>query len=218
MPHPQSKRAKAAKAKRAKNRRQSTEQDRREATEAQTARAERREKSDQVRLRKNRLEQVRSKLTVGATIVAIAAVGWWLLRPGPELDGVERLSNAGRGHVTNASFADNEPTSGPHSSSAPPCATFPTPLPVDLSVHALEHGVVVLWYQQDRPELAGELEDATEQWDSHVIISPNAAPGSPIVATAWNRRGSYDDAVSAAAFVDTYRERGPENVRCERQG
>lgn len=218
MPHPQSKRAKAAKAKRAEGRRQITDADRLEEEEAKVARADRRAKSDHENLRQKQRNKVRTGLMWGASILVIGLVGWWLLRPGAELDGVEQVSNAGRGHVTNASYTDNEPTSGAHSSSAPPCATYPTPLQLDLAVHALEHGVVVLWYQQGQSELAAELEAATERWDSHVIISPNASQGPPIVATAWNRRASYTDAAEVTAFVDTYRERGPENVRCERQG
>ncbi len=155
---------------------------------------------------------------VGYSLGGVVAVGltlFFLFRPGPEVAGVERPPNDGRTHVTGATFADAAPTSGPHAAGAPACGVYPSPLEPELAVHALEHGVVVLWYQADQPTLSADLVSATSQWDSHVIISPSATIASPIVATSWNRRMSFDTAgAGVEEFVDTYRERGPERVSC----
>lgn len=166
-------------------------------------------------LRKQRARR-RGQLIAVAIMVPLGVLVWLALRPGPELPGVERPRNDGRGHVAAATYTDAAPTSGEHSASAPACGLYPTPLAADQAVHALEHGTVVFWYDSARPELAGELTGIVEQFDSHVIVSPNENLNAPIVATAWNRRLELDSAgEEATAFASTYRRRGPEQVACD---
>ena len=75
----------------------------------------------------------------------------------------------------------------------------------------------MLWYDAARPELAEDLAQIADGWDSHVIVSPHVGLGEPVVATAWNRLKAYPDVVpEVEEFVDTYRRRGPENVDCNR--
>lgn len=214
MPHPQSKRAKAAKVKRAEERKRTTPEERRG---AQVAAVERRRVVAQDRQRRRTIRRIRSGLIGVLATVAVVLGLWWAFRPPPELEGVERPPNLGRGHVSNATYSDEAPTSGAHSSRSPVCGTYPSPLSLDLAVHALEHGTVVLWYRADRLDLGADLVSATSAWDSHVIISPSASLDSPIVATAWNRRKVFDQAgEDLTDFVDTYRRRGPESLPCER--
>jgi hypothetical protein len=168
--------------------------------------------------RQRRLRRLRNAV-LGVAAIAVVAAGVWLLaRPEPELAGVTRPPDAGRGHVQGATFGSATPTSGRHDPRAPRCGTYRQPLDPSLAVHALEHGTVVLWYDADRPELAEQLEEATERWDSHVLISANAQLDQPVVATAWRRLKAYDDAgdPEIAEFVDTYRRRGPERQPCDR--
>ena len=52
--------------------------------------------------------------------------------------------------------------------------------------------------------------------ESHVIVAPNAEIAEPLVATAWNRLKTFDEAgPDVADFIDAYRRRGPENVICD---
>ncbi len=152
-------------------------------------------------------------------VLLVGALGYLLwneLRPGPELAGVERPSYDGRGHRSGVSYASSTPTSGAHDSRSPSCGIYPTPLAPSQAVHALEHGVVVLWYDPSRPELLGDLADVANGWGSHVIVSPSDGLGAPVVATAWNRLKAYPDVVTEVEeFVETYRRRGPENVSCD---
>ena len=142
---------------------------------------------------------------------------WTQVRPGPELAGVVRPPDDGRGHANGVSYPSLTPTSGVHSSRAPACGNYPTQLDLSLSVHALEHGVVVLWYDAARPELGIALAEVADGWDSHVIVSPHSSLGDPVVATAWNRLKVYPEVIpEVAEFVDTYRKRGPERVACNR--
>jgi hypothetical protein len=59
------------------------------------------------------------------------------------------------------------------------------------------------------------LSDIVNRFDDRVILSPNAQLTEPVVATAWLRLKAYDDADrEIGEFIETYRNRGPENVPC----
>ena len=82
------------------------------------------------------------------------------------------------------------------------------------AVHALEHGSVVIWYQPDLDDV-GELRIIVNRFDDRVILSPNGQLDQPIVASAWNRLKAYQTIdPEIEDFIETYRGRGPENVRC----
>ena len=175
-----------------------------------------REKSISARRLRQRRARRRHALVGGGIVLGIGVLAWLGLRPGPELPGVERPANDGRGHVAAATYDDAAPTSGEHNASAPACGLYRTPLAPDLAVHALEHGTVLFWYDAARPELADELISMLEAFDSHVIVSSNENLTAPVVATAWNRRLELDGGgEEALSFADTYRRRGPEQVPCD---
>lgn len=215
MPHPQSKRAKAAKRQRAAQRQQRSAGETHDRAERQAA-SEERHRSSQTQKRRRAVMSSGAAWLIG--IVIVGGLGFVLfneLRPGPELAGVERVSSDGRGHVDGATYSTPTPTSGAHSASSPRCGVVQTPLDPALAVHALEHGVVVLWYDTARTDLGAELAALANTWDSHVIVSPSSVLNDPIVATSWNRIKAYPEFVDEIdEFIDTYRERGPERVPC----
>lgn len=213
-PHPQSKKARAAKARRTAARRID---DRDRSTSKQDARLRRQLEQRHWKERRKRLRQIRNAVLGLVAIAVIGGGGWLAFRPGPELAGVTRPANRGGGHVTAASYGSATPTSGAHDARAPQCGTYREPLEPALAVHGLEHGAVVLWFDAARPELADQLERATDEWDSHVIISANDALPQPVVAAAWNRLKAYDAGdPDITEFVRTYRRRGPEREPCDR--
>lgn len=187
--------------------------------QAKRERREERKAAEAAAARSARRRRLVVRWTTGVVAVAVAAgIGYLALRPDPEVPGVERPPNEGRGHVEPAQIAyDNDaPTSGGHLASAPPCGVTPSQLDPGLAVHALEHGAVVLWYDGARENLAESLGDVLDEWDSHWVLSPSSDIAEPIVATAWNRRMTFEDADDPVLreFVETYRERGPERVSC----
>ena len=216
MPHPGSKRAKAAKQQRATKRRQQSAEDHRSRAERQAATDEHRRVT---RARKRRRTRATNAAVLAAVALVVGGIGfalWIGLRPGPELAGVERPPDQGRGHISGASFSSSTPTSGPHDRRSPSCRVYSTPLDRSLAVHALEHGAVVLWYDSALPDLSEELASVASGWSSHVIVSPSVGLSEPIVATAWNRLQGYPGVGSEVEeFVETYRRRGPENVSCD---
>jgi hypothetical protein len=168
-----------------------------------------------LRQQQRRSKRIRNRLQGTLVVVVLLFGGWFLFKPGPELVGVERPPDDGRGHIQGATYDGAAPTSGQHRSASPPCGISQQQLPLDLAVHALEHGVVVFWYDESQPELAQELGEVVDNFRSHVIVSPSANLESDIVATAWNRRLEMTNgATEAQEFAETYRRRGPESVAC----
>jgi hypothetical protein len=80
----------------------------------------------------------------------------------------------------------------------------------------LEHGGIVIYYVQPAPETVDRLKDWTSLyqgvWDG-VLAVPRPGLGQAVMQTAWRKRLRLKsfDAQSAAAFIDAYRGRGPEN-------
>ena len=182
-------------------------------------RARRRERQAQeaaARRHAIRLRRLRTGAALAVAVGAIAAIVYLTGHADPEVAGVTKPPDDGRGHVEGATYDSPTPTSGRHNAAAPRCGVTPEPLAPDLAVHALEHGAVVVWYRPDVDvALRSTATDVLAEWDSHWILSPNPAIDDPFVATAWNRLMAFDqpDALMAE-FVETYRERAPERVDC----
>ena len=179
-------------------------------------RLERQAREAAARKRAARIRQLRAAAAGAVVLAAVGVIAYLALKSDPEVAGVTRPRDEGRGHVTGATYRSATPTSGSHNGSAPPCGVTGEPLPADLAVHAAEHGVVVVWYRPDVDvALRSAAADLLAEWDSHWILSPNPGIEDAFVATAWNRLKAFDAADSSLAeFVDTYRQRGPEDVDC----
>ena len=190
------------------------------AAEAKRARREERKRVEAEAKRK--AERVRKLRNAGIGLVTIAAVvlaGWFIFKPGTELSGVEKPAFSGSDHVAqggSVQYSTATPTSGNHDPRSPNCGIFTSQVPLELAVHSLEHGAVVIWYRPDLQEtLLPGLQELIDGWDSHVLISPNSGISEPIVATAWNRLKRYDELdPELDEFIETYRRRGPESLDC----
>lgn len=168
-----------------------------------------------------RRRRLRTALAALVGVVVIAAIGVAIfprLFP-PELEGVTRPPNEGRSHLAAGqavAYSTPTPTSGSHSPSSARCGIFTQQVPLEFAVHALEHGTVVIWYQPGLAEdVAPGLREIVNRFDDRVILVPNAQLTQPIVATAWNRLKAYESVdPEIEDFIETYRNRGPESVRC----
>ena len=132
---------------------------------------------------------------------------------------VESFPNDGRTHLNageHHSYATSFPTSGPHDPYPTAAGVYASPQRPTKLVHSLEHGNIVFYYDKPAAEIMAQLEDwarlYTGTWDG-IVITPLPGLGSGIVATAWQKKLSltHFDPAAAAAFVDAYRGRGPEN-------
>ena len=173
-------------------------------------------------------------LILGVMTIAIllgGAIYWWQGRSAksgfldlavsgqPALAGVETFPNDGRKHLKpgeHYSYASSTPTSGPHDPFPTDPGVYETPQPPTKLVHALEHGLIVFYYDRPGPEVMEQLREwaalYSGTWDG-IVVTPLPGLGEMVVATAWQKKLNLSpfDAAAAAAFADAYRGRGPEN-------
>ncbi|GIW25283.1 DUF3105 domain-containing protein [Meiothermus sp.] len=168
---------------------------------------------------------------VGALAVLLGGFFWWQGQSADDFDaliaqgkpGLEARvishPDAGRGHInmgTPVQYATDPPTSGVHWPNWTNPGFYERPEPREKLVHALEHGNVVIYYDRPPAEVLNQIRSwqrrFTGQWDGLVVV-PKQGLGPIIELTAWNKllRLETWDAALAAAFVDAYRGRGPEN-------
>lgn len=168
-------------------------------------------------------------------IVAVALIGggvyWWQGRAAHSdflnlasrghaaLEYVENFLNLGRTHLAPGErhpYSTSTPTSGPHDPFPTVPGFYETPQPPTKLVHALEHGMIVLYYDQPTPEDMEQLKSwaslYTGLWDG-MVVTRLSGLGTNVIATAWRKKLELDafDPEAVAAFIDAYRGRGPEN-------
>lgn len=171
---------------------------------------------------------------VGFLLVGILIVAFALVSVGPkggQFAG-ERLPEQGRGHVAdgtpNMDYNSVPATSGPHwvtpaewgiyGSDQP--GPYAAPLPEPQSVHNLEHGGTVIWYQPAKID-PGDLQKLTDFVRGQlsgtrfkIILSPwtGADFGHPIAAVAWDWRLYLDDANTDGLkqFIAAHYQQSPE--------
>lgn len=135
------------------------------------------------------------------------------------LAGVVTDRDDGRGHLEPGQtqrYPERHPTSGIHSRQWTEAGFYDEPQPQTQLVHAAEHGNVVIYYGTPPADVIDTLGDWTSlydgQWDGVVVTKDNRL-STKVVLTAWRKRLELDpfDPAAAAAFIDAYRGRGPEN-------
>lgn len=180
----------------------------------------------------------RTNLIAGVVGVAVlAAVGayWWqgrqadsqseqvvasLVQEGQgALEQVRSTPDQGNSHLSpgqTKNYVEPFPTSGEHASSALKPGFYKNEMPKVNLVHSLEHGNIVIYYENPGEDALAQLQEWTSlytgNWDG-VVATASPGLGSAVVLTAWTKilRLEEFDAAGAAAFLDLYRGRGPEN-------
>ena len=135
------------------------------------------------------------------------------------LERIESIPSQGRTHLSpgeSYAYGSRFPTSGPHDPTWTRSGVYDQPQPPTQLVHALEHGNIVIYYDQPGPKAIARFEAWADLYDgqwSGLVVTPEAGLGQAVVLTAWTRRLELDsfDPAAAAAFIDAYRGRGPEN-------
>lgn len=143
-----------------------------------------------------------------------------LLRAGKgSLDRVKVSPSRGRTHLTAGQrhgYGMSFPTSGPHDPVPTSPGFYDDPQQPEKLVHALEHGHVVVYYDEPGDAVMAQLEGWTRlfrgHWDGLVAV-PYRGLKRKVVLTAWRKRLDMEafNAADAVRFIDAYRGRGPEN-------
>ncbi|MFQ5785454.1 MAG: DUF3105 domain-containing protein [Alphaproteobacteria bacterium] len=135
------------------------------------------------------------------------------------IESLARRADEGRSHLApgeSVRYVSDPPTSGAHDPEPIDPGVYRNVQARDKLVHSLEHGMIVVYY--DKPEQsAWETLDAwaalyDAPW-SGIVLAPRPGLGEALILTAWRRmlRQKTFDPDAAAAFIDAYRGRGPEN-------
>lgn len=118
-------------------------------------------------------------------------------------------------HISERAAADvvynsNPATSGPHYGAAVAPGIYRTTLAPGQTIHALEHGRVVIHYRPDAPDdVVRQLESIGKRFAKDTVVQPNPEIDTQIALTTWGRIDTLDsfDEDRIVAFVDQLRGR-----------
>ena len=148
----------------------------------------------------------------GSTFEALVAEGQ------PALARIETTPDRGGGHLglgQGHSYDTAFPTSGIHDRVPIGPGFYNAPQRATQLVHAVEHGHIVIYHDDPGAGARDTIEAWTALFGGHwdgVVAVPSSGLGQAVVLTAWRKILKLDsfDPAAAAAFIDTYRGRGPE--------
>jgi hypothetical protein len=134
-------------------------------------------------------------------------------RPAPCLPGQTRplldSPHVSQAEAAQTRYNSDPPTSGPHYAFVTPTSIYSTPLADGLTIHALEHGHIVIQYSTSSPpSTVALLNSVARHYPADVILAPR--PGLEGRAlTAWGRiaRLAEFDEDQIIAFVEALRGR-----------
>jgi hypothetical protein len=137
----------------------------------------------------------------------------------PKLTMVKPQPNLGGGHLRPGQghrYESRFPTSGIHAPDWTRPGIYDLPQPPIMLVHAQEHGHIVIYVDTPGEAVSATLRGWAElyggAWQG-IVITPMPGLGAKVVLNAWNQHLDllpFDD-TAAAAFIDRFRGRGPEN-------
>ncbi len=175
----------------------------------------------------------RVNLVLGAIAVAALVAGglylWRSYQAGGEFEAlaaqgqaalarVETPTDLGGGHLAPGQgrvYNERFPTSGIHNRVPVNPGFYRDSQPATKLVHSVEHGQIVIYYENPGAEAIQLLKDWTSlyggNWDG-VVAAPSSGLGKVVVLTASRKILRLDefDPAAAAAFIDRFRGRGPE--------
>ncbi len=128
----------------------------------------------------------------------------------PTIDGVVELPVESATHTEETVVYDRTPpVGGDHAPVWQNCGAYPTPIPTEQGVHALEHGAVWITYRPDLDPAAVDTLDALAGPGEYVLVSPWVdGLTSPIVLSAWGAQLTVDDPADprVGEFLVAYRQ------------
>jgi len=133
----------------------------------------------------------------------------------PAFKDIQREESLGREHIEGpVDYGTEFPTSGPHAARPTEPGFYNDPLPLEPLVHALEHGNIVIYYDEPGDAAVKLIRGWTDQYQGAldgVIAVRHEGLGERIVMTSWRHRLELPKIDARAAFfIDAFRGRGPE--------
>jgi hypothetical protein len=160
----------------------------------------------------------------GGLLALILVAGVWLATRSSGLAAPgQRFPIQGQQHITpgqaHPAYNSDPPTSGWHYDTPLASGFHDTPVADEQVVHNLEHGHVVISYDcsklaecQGTKERLQELLRRYRNWKVTAVPRQNADAAIALTAWGWlDKLDSYDEA-RITAFIDVWRDRGPERT------
>ena len=166
-----------------------------------------------------------------ASILIVGFIGYQVFGPQPaptpsaplaagECAPVQLLPNGGQAHLNPGqpppNYSGTPPTSGLHDPNPLPDGISSTPADnasISRGVHSLEHGRIVIYYNNLSTTEIAALENIIKS-ESKVIVAPWSGLKDKVALTAWTRlqtcNGVNEQAVRG--FIAAFRDKGPEFV------
>ena len=161
-------------------------------------------------VRRRQRRRVTAMMSAAAVIAAVI-VGYFAYRAVAERPGIA-MPDQGNRHITRDAmraepYNSDPPTSGPHLPDIAPWGVHTKPIPLELQVHNLEDGGVVVQYSCECPDLVEKLKAIVTRYDKQVILAPYPSMKTRIALTAWTRIDAFEefDEKRITRFIDAYR-------------
>lgn len=189
-----------------------------------------RQRQAQLRAEQEKKRKQQQYLLIGGGIAAAAIilVGVFFLlnppAPTPTSTGsyacgnLQVLEDEGRGHLNPGdpipNYKSNPPTSGTHNATWYPSGVYDNNVDVTQLIHSLEHGYVVLYYNDIPQDQINQLVNIQRSDSFKVIVAPYPNMPHKVALAAWGRVQPCDGPNEAAirSFIAQFRNQGPEQA------
>jgi len=160
----------------------------------------------------------------GVLVVILVAAGVWLAtRSTTPVTPGQRVPIQGQQHIapgqTHPAYNSDPPTSGWHFDTPLPAGFYEEPAPDEQVIHNLEHGHVVISYDCSKlADCAGtqaqirQLVERYRNWKVTAVPRQNADTAIALTAWGWIDKLDGFDEARITAFIDAWRDRGPEDT------
>ncbi len=165
-----------------------------------------------------------SRLILSVALATLPAQALLASEPAPAgLEEVQTFPSEGRSHLDPGEkwdYSHYPPTSGPHDPVPVKPGFYGKPQAPEKLVHSLEHGNIVIYYDNPPEPVLRQLEkwarEYTGKWDG-VVVTPLPGLGKGVILTAWTKLLRLDpfDPAKASAFMEAFRGKGPEHGQNE---
>ncbi len=189
---------------------------------------QRQRQREQARLQQARRHQL---IYIGAGLVAALgaiALGVFWLQPKSAQSGstlasancsdIQTVADQGRTHLNPGQSYDyggsNPPSSGPHDPEPMPPGIYDSPIPETREVHSLEHGYIIIHYNEIPTDEVQQLASFVQQDPRKIILAPFPSMSYKISLTAWDHLQTCGgvNVQAIRSFIAQFRDQGPEQT------
>ncbi|MDQ3549547.1 MAG: DUF3105 domain-containing protein [Chloroflexota bacterium] len=188
-------------------------------SERRETRSRGRQAAAQARRRQKRIQTI---VIAVVAVLAIGIIGYFAYQQITYVEPGETADDLGGGHIGQdvvvTDYNTDPPTSGQHFGTTASWGISGDPIPNELQVHNLEHGGIVIQYNESvTEEEISELEGIASQCDVKLILAPRADMEQRIAVTAWTHYLNLEevDRDAIQEFIDAHVDEGPERIASE---